>query len=366
MSHVEVIYGFIRNFEMIHDNMFIPFEIKSICCKFYKLLYPEYPDFFVVARFRPISDVEKREEKKQHLPNDGPVFHSSQHITIQRAPSDRLKQRPPFKTVLEHILKPSTTQSTMFNLIGREMINNILQGYNASIILYGQTGSGKSYTIFGPQLNQSDSNIGLIQRCCHYLFHQLESINMPHWQVQISCLQIYKQHMTDLLDTTDKKLHVHTNFATDKPFVKDLKWISVHNIQEFLTHLETARSNHRSQLQFNISMLIRSHLLIRINIEQTLSNGKIKVCTLTFGDLAGSEDIIQDIRKALGNNPDRNRLQEAISIGRSVAALPSMICQLSKNRKPSYRCSVLTHILKDTFGGNCKTSLIVSVSPHQL
>lgn len=35
----------------------------------------------------------------------------------------------------------------LFDDIGKEVLNNIYQGYNATIFAYGQTGAGKSYSI---------------------------------------------------------------------------------------------------------------------------------------------------------------------------------------------------------------------------
>ena len=53
-------------------------------------------------------------------------------------------------------------QSEMFDLIGLETINDVLNGYNGTIFAYGQTGSGKTYTMFGEILN--DQFAGIIPR----------------------------------------------------------------------------------------------------------------------------------------------------------------------------------------------------------
>lgn len=81
---------------------------------------------------------------------------------------------------------------------------------------------------------------------------------------------------------------------------------------------------------------------------------------MNFGDLAGSEDI----RRALGANPDPERMKEAIAINSSLTALTTAINNLSKGQRPSYRSSPLTHILQDSLGGNSKTTMIVAASPH--
>ncbi|ETO31937.1 Kinesin-related motor protein involved in mitotic spindle positioning [Reticulomyxa filosa] len=89
-------------------------------------------------------------------------------------------------------------------------------------------------------------------------------------------------------------------------------------------------------------------------------DGSIKRSKLNFGDLAGSEDVA----KALGPNPDPERLKEAISINASLTALTTAISYLAKSQRPSYRSSALTHILQDSLGGNSKTTMIVNSSPH--
>ena len=91
-------------------------------------------------------------------------------------------------------------------------------------------------------------------------------------------------------------------------------------------------------------------------------DGSVKRSKLNFGDLAGSEDI----RKALGDNPDPERQKEAIAINSTLTALTTAINNLSRNQRPSYRSSSLTHILQDSLGGNSKTTMIVAASPHTL
>lgn len=41
------------------------------------------------------------------------------------------------------------TQEDIFTLVGKPMVNNVMQGYNACCFAYGQTGSGKTFTMHG-------------------------------------------------------------------------------------------------------------------------------------------------------------------------------------------------------------------------
>ena len=61
----------------------------------------------VIARFRPASETEKREEKIQSLDANEPKFRTVQEVVMKRA---KLESKQAFKAVLDHIFKMSTTQ----------------------------------------------------------------------------------------------------------------------------------------------------------------------------------------------------------------------------------------------------------------
>jgi kinesin family protein 15 len=77
-----------------------------------------------------------------------------------------------------------------------------------------------------------------------------------------------------------------------------------------------------------------------------------------FVDLAGSERQKQ-------TRTSGNRLKEAGNIHKSLTVLGSVINSLSegKNTHVRYRDSKLTFILKDSIGGNSKTTMIANISP---
>merc|ERR1719171_34116 len=86
------------------------------------------------------------------------------------------------------------------------------------------------------------------------------------------------------------------------------------------------------------------------------SSGVVTKCKLHMVDLAGSErlkktDTIGDLRA------------ESMYINRSLTFLEQVVVALaSKGRAHTpYRQSKLTHLLKDSLGGNCKTLLIANV-----
>lgn len=105
----------------------------------------------------------------------------------------------------------------------------------------------------------------------------------------------------------------------------------------------------------------RSHSILILEVTQTLQKQNIsKKGTLNLVDLAGSEKVSKT--GAVGET-----LEEAKKINLSLSALGNVIHALTGNSDRyhvPYRDSKLTRILQESLGGNYKTSLIVTCSPH--
>ena len=77
-------------------------------------------------------------------------------------------------------------------------------------------------------------------------------------------------------------------------------------------------------------------------------------------DLAGSEKVSKTGAEGMV-------LEQAKKINASLASLGKVIKSLSsKIHHIPYRDSKLTRIIKDSLGGNSKTTLIVTCSPHEM
>ena len=85
------------------------------------------------------------------------------------------------------------------------------------------------------------------------------------------------------------------------------------------------------------------------------SDGSTRVSKLNLVDLAGSERL--DRSEATGVT-----LDEAKQINKSLSALGNCIHALTEHGRAHipFRDSKLTHLLKESLGGNTKTTLIVS------
>jgi kinesin family protein 5 len=102
----------------------------------------------------------------------------------------------------------------------------------------------------------------------------------------------------------------------------------------------------------------RSHTLFIVEIIQRYPNQSEKRGRLNLVDLAGSEKIGKT--GAVGET-----LEEAKKINLSLSCLGNVIHSLTSNAEHvPFRDSKLTRILQESLGGNYKTSLIVTCSPH--
>ena len=118
----------------------------------------------------------------------------------------------------------------------------------------------------------------------------------------------------------------------------------------------------------------RSHCIFTIAIEgKDLDNEVIRMSKLHLVDLAGSERVY---KKTMGAHSPMNMDQAADSqvttearyINRSLSYLEQVIIALHQKAKGTrihvpYRNSMMTTILRDSLGGNCKTVMIANMSP---
>ncbi|XP_061385500.1 kinesin-like protein KIF13B isoform X4 [Danaus plexippus] len=271
---------------------------------------------------------------------------------------------------LEPTLPHFASQKTVFECLGRDILDNAFDGYNACIFAYGQTGSGKSYTMMGaPGLDEG----GIIPRLCNALFERIAVQQSPPaltYKVEVSYMEIYNERVHDLLDpeTTRRSLRVREH-AVLGPYVDGLSQLAVTSFQD-IDNLMAEGNKSRTVAATNMnSESSRSHAVFSVVLTQTLCDAATgvtgeKVARLSLVDLAGSE-------RAVKTGAVGDRLKEGSNINKSLTTLGLVISKLAdqssgKNNKDKfvpYRDSVLTWLLKDNLGGNSKTVMVATISP---
>lgn len=174
-------------------------------------------------------------------------------------------------------------------------------------------------------------------------------------------LEIYKESLYDLLNPDTKPSELKIKEHPKKGiYIQNLQEEYISELEEFLNLIEEAES-YRVVSETGLNKTSsRSHLLFKLEITQKLLDGSEKRGMLNLIDLAGSEKVSKT--GAVGET-----LEEAKKINLSLSTLGQVISNLSSNNQEyiPYRDSKLTRILQDSLGGNYKTSLIVTCSPHQ-
>ena len=291
----------------------------------------------------------------------------------------------------DYIANENSTQNEIFEVCAKKICDSSLEGYNGTIFAYGQTGTGKTYTLFGNKYsinsnnsiqhnNQSenydielgnnnenninenfdlnDESLGLLPRIIYYMFNN-KKVTESKYTFKISFLEIYQEQIHDLLNP-DQNKNLQIRDVGNNIFVENLRTFIFSSPEEGLKYLiQGAKLRHSAQTKMNEGSS-RSHAIISIYIENIITefNNKLKNKKSVFHiiDLAGSER--QNKTGAIGE-----RVKEAGSINKSLLNLSIVIKNIINNIKPiPYRDSKLTHILKDSLGGNSKTTIIANIS----
>lgn len=210
------------------------------------------------------------------------------------------------------ILDPYDSQADVFHKCKiHNIVDKVLEGFNATIFAYGQTSTGKTFTMEGyqyftddygrpiPEL-QDDENIGITPRVIKRLFalifdKEAQDENIKYI-VKCSFCQIYREDIYDLLN--EEKMTKQT-FKSLK-----LKWMGndsyeVENLFTFDVDSETEAMELFYQGVQNKIMAShklnkassRSHTIFSLNIEKINTEYPDDVIRnkLQLVDLAGSE-----------------------------------------------------------------------------
>ncbi|PNW77229.1 hypothetical protein CHLRE_10g427750v5 [Chlamydomonas reinhardtii] len=250
------------------------------------------------------------------------------------------------------------SQEEVYEATAAEVVRGALEGFNGTIMCYGQTGAGKTFTMSGGK--QSFKQRGIIPRALGQLFAEVKAMPDREARVSVQYLEIYNEALYDLLDITTQP-HEISIYESSKGqvTVSGLRTAVVASEAEALALLfegETNRVIGEHQLNRESS---RSHSIFTITLELKPvgdAGGDVLVSKLALVDLAGSERVSKTKSEGLV-------LREAGHINKSLSILEQVILGLGdKNRDHvPFRSSKLTHVLKNSLGGNCRTVLVANV-----
>uniref|UniRef100_A0A8D3DL47 Kinesin-like protein n=1 Tax=Scophthalmus maximus TaxID=52904 RepID=A0A8D3DL47_SCOMX len=286
----------------------------------------------VMCRFRPLNEAEINRGDKYI-----PKFKEEDTVVITGKPY-----------VFDRVLPPNTSQEQVYDQCAKQIVKDVLGGYNGTIFAYGQTSSGKTHTMEGklhnPQL------MGIIPRIAHDIFDHIYSMD-ENLEFHIKVKTKEQKHVTTNLAVHEDKNRV--------PYVKGCTERFVSSPEEVMDVIDEGKDNRHVAVTNMNEHSSRSHSIFLINIKQENVETEKKLSgKLYLVDLAGSEKVSK-------TGAEGAVLDEAKNINKSLSALGNVISALAEGTKTHvpYRDSKMTRILQDSLGGNCRTTIIICCSP---
>jgi hypothetical protein len=395
----------------------------------------EITRFRVFARVRPFIEEELKDMKDQQMRS---VVEMVGNKTVLLDPKEEWIPRAQYEfdaslwsIPLDHDLVRTfqdtdrlrhDTQLDVYNLVAKQSIESVFDGFNSCVMTYGQTGSGKTYTMIGKyQTNQAcggDGEEGIVPRVCSDLFIELEvrrkrELEKPEqersmFRVEVNFVEIYMERVRDLLDPHLKKVKDSESKAlgagkgvsagedrmceakirqdpTSGPFIEGVTKYQVENWKQCCTLLERG-SQHRTTCATLVhQQSSRSHAIFQITILQEESvPAKDRFSRPSLRSRSGRINLVDLAGSERGGMTDY--VKESATINKSLLALRRVIDQLTERQnilmdqarqeitgqaistdrvvpQVPFRDSVLTWLLSDSIGGNARTTMIATLSP---
>ncbi|KZV23867.1 armadillo repeat-containing kinesin-like protein 2 [Dorcoceras hygrometricum] len=272
----------------------------------------------------------------------------------------------------DEVFTEFASQKRVYEVVAKPVVESVLDGYNGTVMAYGQTGTGKTYTL-GRLGDEDTSARGIMVRSMEDL---LAKISPETDSISLSYLQIYMETIQDLLNPVNDNISIVEDQKTGDVSLPGATVMEIRDQQSFIELLRVGE-DHRFAANTKLNTeSSRSHALLMVHVKRSISDGDndfspenrsllianlrppmLRKGKLIVVDLAGSERIHK-------SGSEGHMLEEAKSINLSLSALGKCINALAENSSHvPVRDSKLTRLLKDSFGGTSRTSLIVTIGP---
>ncbi|KAL2348113.1 hypothetical protein Fmac_002113 [Flemingia macrophylla] len=274
----------------------------------------------------------------------------------------------------DEVLTEFASQKRVYEVVARPVVESVLDGYNGTIMAYGQTGTGKTYTL-GRLGEEDNAARGIMVRAMEDI---LADVSMETDSVSVSYMQLYMETIQDLLDPANDNITIVEDPKTGDVSLPGASLVDIRNQQSFVELLRLGEA-HRFAANTKLNTeSSRSHAILMVHVRRSIKgrdaalsseNGNhqhmvksikppvVRKGKLVVVDLAGSERIDK-------SGSEGHTLEEAKSINLSLSALGKCINALAENSAHvPFRDSKLTRLLRDSFGGTARTSLVITIGP---
>lgn len=277
----------------------------------------------------------------------------------------------------DEILNETSSQKRVYEVIAKPVVESVLDGYNGTVMAYGQTGTGKTFTL--GKLGEEDvADRGIMVRALEDI---LADTSSDQDTVTVSYLQLYMESVQDLLAPEKDSISITEDPKTGDVSLPGATSVEIRDLKTLFELLQTGEANRFAANTRLNTESSRSHSLLLVNVKKTVrvkaerelavlnENGSslqsskghaistIRKSKLLIVDLAGSERVNK-------SGSEGHLLEEAKFINLSLSSLGKCINALAENSSHvPIRDSKLTRILRDSFGGTARTSLIITIGP---
>ncbi|KAG6556664.1 hypothetical protein Mapa_001605 [Marchantia paleacea] len=278
----------------------------------------------------------------------------------------------------DEILTETASQKRVYEVVAKPVVESVLEGYNGTVMAYGQTGTGKTFTL-GRLGEEDTADRGIMVRAMEDILANVSSVDDT---VTVSYLQLYMETVQDLLAPEKDNIAIVEDPKTGDVSVPSATHVELQDQRSFVRLLQAGEANRFAANTKLNTESSRSHAILLVNVRKVVKpktgdrelivlneNGgspqvgknirapTVRKSKLLIVDLAGSERVDK-------SGSEGHTLEEAKSINLSLTALGKCINALAENSPHvPIRDSKLTRMLRDSFGGTARTSLIVTIGP---
>jgi len=296
---------------------------------------PADTGFRVCVRARPALP----HEHDEYLRRDAVRVDSSNEITVGGDDSIGPDFARSTTYRFDRVFAPDVGQAAVYEHCARPAVTSLFDGFNSTVMAYGQTGAGKTFTVEG---EGHVERAGILPRAARDIFALTSGYNFEppvRFAVRASYLEIYQEHLTDLLAPADAERPAGgLAIREDRRRGLFVEGLSEWEVRSPADIAELAHRGgvyrHTAATEANASSS-RSHAVFVIVVEQfsdgvatgggdgdgaaaaaaaAAAVGRHRVAKLNLVDLAGSERIGT-------SGLSGQRLQECRKINASLSAL---------------------------------------------
>ncbi|KAL0904979.1 hypothetical protein M5K25_027148 [Dendrobium thyrsiflorum] len=277
----------------------------------------------------------------------------------------------------DEVLTESASQKRVYEVVAKPVVESVLEGYNGTVMAYGQTGTGKTFTL-GKLGEDNIAARGIMVRAMEDI---LSDTSPSIDSVSVSYFQLYMETIQDLLCPGNDNIAIVEDPKSGDVSIPAATVVEIRDQRSFLELLRIGEA-HRFAANTKLNTeSSRSHAILMVHVKRCIKgrhdgeegfpveNGQapsmvksfrppiVRKSKLVIVDLAGSERIDK-------SGSEGHTLEEAKSINLSLTALGKCINALAENSAHvPFRDSKLTRLLRDSFGGTARTSLVVTIGP---